>query len=352
MILNSSRWSATGVVFLTLGLATGAIVSLLPSTSSPVSAAPNADGNFPDTANHWAQPFIQSLAEKKIITGYPDNTYKPNRPVNRDEYAAIIRKAFNQKRERRIPNPSITYKDVPTGYWAASAIEEAYESGFMNGYPGGYFRPNQGISRAEALVSLSKNLDLRRATATSTSNQTAISPASTNPTVTSQTTTQAAAQPTSRRTAKKQFTFPPLAMLTLMQPLMAAPARAQSAMGSPRSVNSSQSATSQASTPATSTSQSTQPAPAAVVNNYYDDAEKIPDYAVAPVAAATRAGLVVNHPRLRMLNPNRPATRGEIAAFIHQALVSQGYLAPLSANVNASNYVVGREQLSSQQTQP
>jgi len=52
-----------------------------------------------------------------------------------------LNKAFSQNPERQIANGSV-YKDIPRGYWAAPAIEDAYEMGFMKGYPDGEFRPN------------------------------------------------------------------------------------------------------------------------------------------------------------------------------------------------------------------
>ncbi len=266
---------------------------------SPVpkaAVAQNRGANFPDTQNHWAQPFIEALAERNIITGYPDGTYRPNESVDRDEFAAVIRQAFNQKQERKIPSGSV-YKDVPASYWAAPAIEEAYEMGFMHGYPGGYFRPRQPVSRVEALVSLNQNLNLRGST-------------------------QATTQSNTRRTARKNF-FLPIGMTNLMQPLMNAKA-------------------------ATKTTAPLQQRPAStVVSNYYADAQKIPQYAVDDVAAATQAGIVVNHPNTKILNPTQPASRGAIAAFIHQALVNQGRIEPMNSNVAASKYIVGRTEISS-----
>ncbi|NJK51455.1 hypothetical protein HC931_28215 [Candidatus Gracilibacteria bacterium] len=44
----------------------------------------------------------------------------------------------------------------------------------------------------------------------------------------------------------------------------------------------------------------------------------------APIAAATAKQMVVNYPNLSQLNPNRNATRADVAAFIYQALVSEG----------------------------
>ena len=122
----------------------------------------------------------------------------------------------------------------------------------------------------------------------------------------------------------------PLAIMTLMQPLMTTPARAIAAVN-----------------PATASS--TQPAlsanvpqrPLLVTSKYYRDAAQIPKYAVDAVAKTTAAGIVVNYPDLRVLNPNQAATRGEVSALIHQALVSQGKISPLPAN-QATKYIVGR----------
>jgi hypothetical protein len=283
----------------------------------------NVEANFPDTENHWAQPFIAALAERNIITGYLDGTYRPNRPVDRDEFAAIVRDAFSQNQERTIASGSV-YKDVPRNYWAAPAIEEAYEMGFMKGYPGGFFRPNQEVSRVEALISLSQNLNLTDKTTTT---QTSAFPAQATAT------TQPNNQPVTRQTTRKRY-MAPMAMTALMQPLITPPVRAKSM---PASSNQTQAAT--RTTPATISTKPSQPA-SVLVSQYYDDADRIPQYAVDDVANATKAGIVVNHPAPRLLNPNQPATRGEIAAFIHQALVGQGRLDPLAQNTTASNYIV------------
>jgi S-layer homology domain len=249
------------------------------------------------------------LAERNIVTGYPDDTFRPEQPVDRDEFAAILRQAFSQPAERKIASGSV-YNDVPQGYWAAPAIEEAYEMGFMKGSPNGEFRPNQSISRVEVLVSLAQNLNLP-----------AITDAIDKPITAAATT--ASIQSVPRQRAKRPLMFP-LAMATLMQPLMATPARATVAANSaPVSSNASQRPVSLA------------------VSDYYQDAAQIPQYAVDDVAATTAAGIVVNYPDRRMLNPTRSATRGEVAALIHQALVSQGKTAPI-ADQPAAQYVVGR----------
>lgn len=60
------------------------------------------------------------------------------------------------------------------------------------------------------------------------------------------------------------------------------------------------------------------------VLNRFRDAGEIPSYAIGPVATATQRQIVVNYPTPNQLNPNRPATRAEVAAFVYQALVNAG----------------------------
>lgn len=346
---NSSRWSSKNVAFLTLGLAVGAVVPLVNLAPGAVRAAPTSKASFPDIQEHWARPFIEPLAEKNIVAGYLDGTFRPNKPVQRDEFAALVCEAFNQEPVRKIASGTV-YKDVPSGYWAAPAIEEAYQTGFMTGYPGGFFRPNQNISRVEALVSLTKNLNLSSTQPTASTTQT-----TTNQPITNQATNQATTQQASTgRTSKKRVFFP-LAMTNLMQPLFVKPARNRSmpASSSQSSVASDQDVSSSDSPSAVTSNKSVslnRPA-SFTVSNYYVDAQKIPYYAVDDVAVATKANIVVNYPNPNVLNPNQPATRGDVAAFIYQALVSQGKLQPLPGTIAASNYIVDRAPDSTQTAQ-
>ena len=122
-ILSSQLSSVVGVTMLVVGLMAGAIAPYLATAQAPAVPNTTANTSFPDTQNHWAQPFIQALAQRNIVTGYPDNTFRPAQTVDRDEFAAILRKAFDRDPERQIASGS-TYKDVPKGYWASQAIED------------------------------------------------------------------------------------------------------------------------------------------------------------------------------------------------------------------------------------
>jgi hypothetical protein len=67
----------------------------------------------------------------------------------------MLNKAFQKAPTRS----GIRFADVPSNYWATSAIQNAYVTGFMSGYPGNTFQPNQAIPRQQVLVSLANGLE-------------------------------------------------------------------------------------------------------------------------------------------------------------------------------------------------
>lgn len=318
---------ATSRALVVLGLATGTIAASIVPAPIATLAAPNQNQTttFPDIQNHWAQPFIEALVRRNIIAGYLDGTFRPENPVARDEFAAMVRQAFDQSLERQLASGSV-YDDVPTGYWAAPAIEEAYEMGFMQGYPDGTFRPNQSISKAEAIATLASNLNLASSV-----------PAPEAAAATTQPSATSSNQPSRRQAVRKPFPFP-LAITYFMAPVVASPPRTKPTAPAPSPAS-----------PAPATPQDGATAPQAAspsqtpltIYDYYVDADQIPPDITDDVLAATEAGVVVNHPDPLVLNPNQPATRGEAAALIHQALVGQGRLEPLAEDIPASNYIVG-----------
>ena len=115
-------------------------------------------GQFSDLGSHWAEAFIQGLVNKNLIRGFPDGTFKPEASITRAEYAAIITSTFNLPRQ--IGTGTGTFTDVAANFWAASAITQAASMGFVSGFPDGTFRPQQNLTRVQALVSLVSGLGL------------------------------------------------------------------------------------------------------------------------------------------------------------------------------------------------
>ncbi|MBL1173688.1 glycoside hydrolase family 10 protein [Pantanalinema sp. GBBB05] len=122
---------------------------------SKVDVSVSAPAKFKDVQGHWAQNCIESLAQQRIINGYPDGTFRPNAPVTRAEFAVMVDSAFSTMSRIR---PSSPFKDVPTSHWAAKAIEYTYQTGFLSGYPGGKFNPSEQIVRVQAIGALAGGL--------------------------------------------------------------------------------------------------------------------------------------------------------------------------------------------------
>ena len=111
--------------------------------------------SFPDIKNHWARKFIEALATRRILNGYPDGSFRPNHSVTRAEFAAIITSTFDTIPKKR---EYIPFVDVPQNYWAFSAIKKSYETVFITGFPNREFRPKNRITRANALISIISGL--------------------------------------------------------------------------------------------------------------------------------------------------------------------------------------------------
>lgn len=118
-------------------------------------APAQAQSRFTDIQGTWAQACIEHLASRNIISGYPDGTFRPNAAVTRAEYAAMLGKAFPNAPVVRAPS---TFNDVASSFWAFSAIQNATRTGFLSGYPGNLFQPNQNIPRVQAVVALASGL--------------------------------------------------------------------------------------------------------------------------------------------------------------------------------------------------
>ena len=132
-----------------------------PSPQSTTSASvipPGKATKFSDVpASYWASAYIAELTDKGIISGFPDGRFLPDKPVTRAEFAGMLQNAFSKQAIR----PVIKFSDVPADYWATEAINQAVETGFLSGYPGGTFRPDQDISRLETQLSLATGLNLQ-----------------------------------------------------------------------------------------------------------------------------------------------------------------------------------------------
>lgn len=99
-------------------------------------------------------PFISVAVGRGYIDGYPDGTFKPNKGVTRAEAAAIFAKFSGLYVKEQVTNQ--VFPDVPRLYWASPAIAASKEAGFFEYLSGGKFEAGAYITRAEAAEIISK----------------------------------------------------------------------------------------------------------------------------------------------------------------------------------------------------
>lgn len=110
--------------------------------------------DVPDT--YWATPFIVGLQKRGIANGYSGKSFKPNQPVTRTEFAVMV-KGLSDKSIRQAEK----FNDIPSNFWAQSAITKANQTGYLKGYPGNIFRPQQPIPKYQVIIALANGLGLK-----------------------------------------------------------------------------------------------------------------------------------------------------------------------------------------------
>lgn len=101
----------------------------------------------------WYNAAVATMAKLKIITGYPNGTFQPDAPVTRAEFAAIAAR-FDEKSART----TASFRDI-YGHWAERYISRSAELGWIRGYTDNTFRPDQSITRAEAMALINRVLN-------------------------------------------------------------------------------------------------------------------------------------------------------------------------------------------------
>ena len=105
------------------------------------------------TRGQWFNHAVSTLSSMGIVKGHNDGTFAPNAPITRAEFAAIAAR-FDDKNT----DTSSKFTDIAS-HWAKNEIGIAANKGWINGYPDGTFRPNQYITRAEAMALVNRVLN-------------------------------------------------------------------------------------------------------------------------------------------------------------------------------------------------
>ncbi|MCR4433786.1 MAG: S-layer homology domain-containing protein [Caldiserica bacterium] len=149
--LNRAFINSTGFIKKILVITLIGVIIFLSFSHSVVSVLGQNAPQFSDIGSSWARDEILKLAQVGIISGFPDGTFRPGNPVSRAEFAKMVVSSFASPSESP---PS--FKDVSQDFWASRYISGAQVMGWITGFPDGTFRPQEPVTRAQALAVLAR----------------------------------------------------------------------------------------------------------------------------------------------------------------------------------------------------
>ena len=104
-------------------------------------------------AERWSNTAISTMEKGKFIKGYEDGSFGPDKNITRAEFATIA-----SRLDKMTENTSHGFTDI-SGHWAEKYIADAVAKGWIAGYEDGTFRPEQNITRAEAMTIINRMLN-------------------------------------------------------------------------------------------------------------------------------------------------------------------------------------------------
>ncbi|MDT3698318.1 MAG: S-layer homology domain-containing protein [Thermincola sp.] len=109
-------------------------------------------------STHWAYKDVSYMVSKQIVSGLGDGKFGTDNPARRSELAVMLVKALNLP----VTDEKSEFKDVPESHWAYKYITAAQKAGIISGFPGGYFKPNDYVTRGQVAAMLAKAYALPR----------------------------------------------------------------------------------------------------------------------------------------------------------------------------------------------
>ncbi len=124
-------------------------IALVVDKASPVS--------FIDMKGHWSLDAVSKLATAGVISGYPGNKFEPDRKINRSEFVVLLSKAMGWQSMQGKADFKDN-GNIPS--WAQGYVLAAYKRGIVSGYEDNTFRPDKQVTRAEMAVMIANALSL------------------------------------------------------------------------------------------------------------------------------------------------------------------------------------------------
>jgi len=121
---------------------------VLVSLVSVLAVGASAASKYSDVEGHWGQSYVEYYTETGVVNGYPDGTFKPNNRITRAEAAQVLLNYFKFTGEGK------GFSDVKPTDWYYKAVLASQQNGAFEGYEDGTFKPTANITRQEVIVML------------------------------------------------------------------------------------------------------------------------------------------------------------------------------------------------------
>ena len=115
----------------------------------------NSDVDFSDLGNYgWAKDYINKLAELGIVTGTEDGIYSPELGCKRGDFAILINRTLGLQ-----VTPTKNFSDNEEGKYYYNDVRMGYTAGILSGYGDNTYKPEKYCNRDEMFVLVAKTLD-------------------------------------------------------------------------------------------------------------------------------------------------------------------------------------------------
>ncbi|PWW06530.1 S-layer family protein, partial [Paenibacillus cellulosilyticus] len=143
----------------------GRSAAVVHSITNSVYVLVSRTSTLTDIQDHWAANEISDMNRRMIINGVNGSEFAPDKAITRAELAALLARALGLPQS----DQSAGFTDVSDSSWYSASIAAVKAYGLMDGYKDGTFKPNQEISRQEAIVTMIRALQLTKGEAASSS---------------------------------------------------------------------------------------------------------------------------------------------------------------------------------------
>lgn len=110
---------------------------------------------FDVSRKEWYYDTVLAAEEAGIFSGYEDGSFRPDNNITRAEFTVAVCNAFNISVNSKTTKSKSKLEDI-NEHWSKSYVDALVKTKYINGYGDGTFRPDNFITRAEAVAILNR----------------------------------------------------------------------------------------------------------------------------------------------------------------------------------------------------